>query len=93
MKKSVFFLSLPSSIDLRQKGKWSGIVKGSDNCLYCIPYNARQILKIDPSIDKITLVGEEYDDDSKWSNGFAHGDFVYGIPYSAKLFIKYNTKK
>ena len=31
--------------------KWCGIVKGSDNCLYCLPSNAKQLLKIDPSND------------------------------------------
>ena len=41
--------------------KWDGIIKGSDNCFYCLPFSARQILKIDPSNDRITLVGEEYD--------------------------------
>jgi len=58
--------------------KWWGIVKGSDNCFYCLPFNAKQLLKIDPSNDETTLVGEEYDGYAKWRTGFSHGDFVYG---------------
>ena len=38
---------------------WFGIVKGRDNCLYCLPYDAKQLLKIDPSNDETILVGEE----------------------------------
>jgi len=72
--------------------KWSGIVKGSDNCLYCLPCHAKQILKIDPSNDETTLVGKEYDGYYKWCNGFPHGDFIYGIPFNANQFLKYNTK-
>ena len=41
--------------------KWSGIVKGSENRFYCLPSRAKQLLKIDPSDDETTLVGEEYD--------------------------------
>ena len=72
--------------------KWWGIVKGRDNCLYCLPYCADQILKIDPSNGETTLVGEEYDGNGKWCNGFAHGDCIYGIPFFANQFLKYNTK-
>merc|ERR1711957_9809 len=61
--------------------KWKGIVKGSNNCYYCIPYNAEQILKIDPSNDKTTLVGKTHNGDWKWYNGFAHENFIYCIPY------------
>ena len=73
------------------KWKWSGIVKGSDNCFYCLPFFAKQLLKIDPSNDETTLVGEEYDGYIKFRNGFAHGDFIYGIPYRYNKFLKYNV--
>ena len=69
--------------------KWCGIVKGRDNCFYCLPSDADQILKIDPSNDETTLVGEEYDGSLKWCNGFAHGDFIYGIPYNNNIFLKH----
>ena len=39
------------------ENKWSGIVKGKDSCFYCLPYDATQILKMNPSNDEITLVG------------------------------------
>ena len=72
--------------------KWCGIVKGRDNCLYCLPYCADQILKINPSNDETTLAGVKYNGDEKWRNGFAHGDFVYGIPHDKTQFLKYNIK-
>ena len=58
--------------------KWAGIVKGRDNCFYCLPSDAKQILKIDPSNDETTLVGEEYDD---VENGLA--DLHTGILFTA----------
>ena len=74
------------------ENKWYGIVIGRDNCLYCLPHHAKQLLKIDPSNDETTLVGEEYDGCWNWCNGFAHGDFIYGIPFEADRFLKYNIK-
>ena len=72
--------------------KWYGIVKGSDNCFYCLPYDASRVLKIDHSNDETTLVGEEQIGSGKWCNGFAHGDFIYGIPHRETQFLKYNIK-
>ena len=72
--------------------KLGGIVKGRDNCFYCIPYRADQILKIDPSNDETTLVGEEYNYYETWYNGFADEDFIYGITCYANQFLKYNIK-
>ena len=37
-------------------------------------------------------MGEEYIGGGKWRNGFAHGDCIYGIPFSENQFLKYNTK-
>ena len=78
--------------DYEGNNKWCGIVKGRDNCFYCLPSDAKQILKIDPFNDETTLVGEECGDVEKWFSGFAHGDLIYGIPYSANRFLKYNVK-
>ena len=71
--------------------KWWGIVKGSNNCLYCIPFLANRILKIDPSNDEIKLVGENCDNGG-WRSGFARGDFIYCIPCYANRFLKFNIK-
>ena len=72
--------------------KWSGIIKGRDNCFYCLPYEAKHILKVDPSNDVITLVGEKISYWTKYQSGFANGDFVYGIPYDNCKFLKFNIK-
>jgi hypothetical protein len=37
--------------------KWGGMGIGSDDCIYCIPFNATTILKINPSIPSGVLVG------------------------------------
>jgi len=86
-------ISITERIGSDYKGteKWKGIVKGSNNCYYCIPYNAEQILKIDPSNDKTTLVGKKHDGDLKWHNGFAHENFIYCIPYFANQFLRFNV--
>ena len=41
------------------KRKWSGMVSIGD-CLYCIPCNAKQILKINPTTGHTSLVGEKH---------------------------------
>ena len=84
--------TIGSQYRYEKNDKWSGIVKGNDNCFYCLPSDAKQLLKINPSNDETTLVGEEHDDYGKWRNGFAHGDDIYGIPFFANQFLKYNTK-
>ena len=78
--------------DYEGRRKWSGIVKGSDICFYCLPFNAKQILRIDPSNDETKLVGEECNGIRKWCNGFAHGGFIYGIPFVENQFLKYSIK-
>ena len=72
--------------------KWSCIIKGSDNCFYCLPNQAEQILKVDPSNNVTTLVGEKISYWTKYQSGFANGDFVYGIPYDNCKFLKFNIK-
>ena len=84
--------TIGSQYRYEKNDKWSGIVKGNDNCFYCLPSDAKQLLKIDPSNDETTLVGEKYNGSGKWCDGFAHGDFIYGIPSNAKKFLSYNIK-
>ena len=74
--------------DYNGRVKWSGIVKGSDNYFYCLPYYSEQLLKIDPFNDETSLVGENYISCDKWYNGFAHGGCIYGIPFYANQFLK-----
>ena len=66
--------------------KWSGIVKGSDNCFYCLPYYSEQLLKIDPFNDETSLVGKTYIGCDKWYNGFAHGDCITVFNYMQTNF-------
>ena len=39
--------------------KWiSGVMNEEDGCVYCMPYDAREILKFDPKTEETSLVGE-----------------------------------
>ena len=61
---------------------------------YCLPSDAKQILKIDPSNDETTLVEEQYDDAEKLCNGFARDNFIYAIPsLTNKCFKKIGTSE
>lgn len=88
------------------QGTWAGGVLGDDGCIYGIPAWTRKILKYDPSIPingpvsnpgvrrNPTLVGEDYgNDDFKWFGGYLATDgCIYGIPYSARKVLQYNTR-
>ena len=67
-------------------------LKCRDNCFYCLPFYAKQLPKVNPFNDETILVGKEYEGGGKWCNGFLHGDLIYGIPFQANKFLKYNIK-
>jgi len=54
---------------------------GNDNNMYCIPHNAEQVLRLDTSTLRTTLVGDEYEGHCKWSGGAKGKDgSIYGVP-------------
>ena len=79
--------------EYERNSKWCcGIVKGNDNCFFCLPFGAKYVLTINSSNDETTLAGEENNDYRQWCNGFAQTDFSYGISYRCNKLLKYNTK-
>jgi ABC-type glycerol-3-phosphate transport system substrate-binding protein len=66
--------------------KWIGGVLGSDGKIYGIPYNATDILIIDPVAGTATrsALGANLTDSAKWFGGVLGSDGkIYGIPYNA----------
>src|SRR5690606_40013431 len=73
-------------IDLSGSLKWHGIAEGPDGKLYCAPYNATDILVIDPASGTAqrTNMGVGLLGDNKWSSIAAGPDGrLYCAPYSA----------
>lgn len=80
--------------------KWYGIYQGANGKLYCAPYNATEVMVIDPSNDSIsfidsagatTFVGGNLSGSQKWDSGVVYGNFIYCAPSDATDFLKINT--
>ena len=80
---------------LPERGLWMSGALAMDGKIYCMPYTARRILKIDPYNDtaETILVGEDLGNELYLYLGTiagSNGEEVYGIPQFANCFIKYN---
>ena len=92
----------PIDAALPEKGerKWgSGAKSILDGCIYCMPCNAKSILKINPRDDSFESVGKYLEDDEdgeerKFSGAVAdeHG-IIYGIPDYSKQIVKFDPTK
>ncbi len=63
--------------------KWFGGILGSDKCIYGIPQNASQVLKINPYTQECTVIGNSLGDGMwKWHGGTAinGGKQIIGYP-------------
>jgi hypothetical protein len=50
-------LALPAGCDAKQSNKWYGsLVAGSDGALYCAPYNAAGVLRVDVAAGSTSLL-------------------------------------
>ena len=82
------------------KNKWQGGVLAPDGCVYCIPADARSVLRIDTNpgvIDAgleaaaaaVTLIGDLPETKDKWQGGFLGSDgAIYGVPECADHVLK-----
>lgn len=62
-------------------------------CLYFIPSNAEQVLKIDPAAQEVSVVGPEFAGDFKWAGAVKAPDGqIYGIPYNSESVLRINPK-
>ena len=100
----------PNSLPLRggshrsdDKYKYLGGVVASDGCLYCIPSDADQVLKVDPLTSTTSYVGMnlahladgQSRGQNKWQNGYsAKADgCVYAIPLKCETVLKIDPTK
>jgi len=75
-----------------ETGYWSGGVLADDGCIYAAPFNALQILKIDPKGGTTELVGDKIPGREKYHGGVLANGFVYFVPHNAEQILKFNTK-
>ena len=70
--------------------KYRGGVLGDDGCVYFPPYDAEQIIRVDPSNnDECTFIGQKYDGDKKWDGGvLALNKSIYFLPSKNNMVIK-----
>mmetsp|Transcript_45083 Transcript_45083/g.45491 ORF Transcript_45083/g.45491 Transcript_45083/m.45491 type:complete len:89 (-) Transcript_45083:416-682(-) len=62
---------------------------GNGNTMYYMPFDAKQVLRLDSSTLRTTLVGNEYQGAWKWSGGAKgkHG-IIYDVPFHHKRVLK-----
>ena len=83
---------------LPEKGflQWASCAAALDGCIYFMPYDARRIMKLDPSNnDATSSAGDDlissYGYSIKYSGTVVGIDgCVYGIPYNSKRILKYD---
>jgi YVTN family beta-propeller protein len=69
--------------------KWIGAVRAQNGKIYCIPYNAANVLVIDPSNDSTYTFGTVSSGGQKWRGGClapANGK-IYGMPYDSDTVL------
>ena len=76
------------------EGKWWGSVLARNGYIYLIPFYANKVLKIDPSTNTTTLIGDDLGEGrAKWSGSRdGKNGCIYGVPCRAKAVLKLNTK-
>mmetsp|Transcript_79660 Transcript_79660/g.155902 ORF Transcript_79660/g.155902 Transcript_79660/m.155902 type:complete len:489 (+) Transcript_79660:130-1596(+) len=76
-----------------KSGKWAGAVVGLDECIYCIPYNASCVLKLDPHKRTAEGLGSFPPGLGKWSGGVLAPDgCIYGIPHHSAHMLRIDPK-
>lgn len=61
----------------------------SNGWIYCIPANAPQVVKLNPSTDEVCVVGPVFEGPQKWYGGIIGSDgCIYGIPHNAAAVLK-----
>ena len=72
---------------------WASCAVALDGCIYCVPLDARRIMKLDPNNnDTMTSVEDDLGRGEDKCNGTIVGidECVYGILYDSKRILKYD---
>ena len=58
-------------------------MRGADDCIYGIPYNARRVVKFDPADKSLTEIGPDLGEGyGKWMGGVLdRNGSIYCMPY------------
>lgn len=69
--------------------KYSGIALASNGMLYCTPYTAQRVLKINPYTGETTFIGSTYAGNTKWIGMSAHPNGkLYCAPYATFSYLE-----
>ena len=69
--------------------KWIDAVLAPNGKIYCVPYNATQVLEIDPNTNTTTLIGSVYSGTFKWVGAaLAPNGKIYCVPYNATQILE-----
>jgi hypothetical protein len=73
--------------------KWKthgGAISPIDHCIYAIPQSCLHVLKLDPSTEKISIVGPAFGGRCKWYGGIIgkQDGAIYGIPQNASGVLR-----
>jgi len=80
---------LPGSYRKKGKYKYGGAVVGPNGCIYCLPSDADQVLKIDPVSEEVQCIGPAFHFHNKWQNGYLASDnCIYAIPCNMDAVLK-----
>lgn len=72
--------------------KYTGSVLGNNQKIYFCPYDAAQILKLDPATDTTSLVGTVYSGSGKWAGACLGSDGkIYFTPLNHSKILEFDT--
>ena len=71
---------------------WISGALAADNSIYCMPFDSRRIMRLNPDNDSLSSVGDDLGRGGAKYMGTVVGndDCVYGIPFDATHIVKYN---
>jgi hypothetical protein len=72
--------------------KWIGAVRAQNGKIYCIPFNASNVLVIDPTNDTTATIGSLSSGGQKWRGGCLSpiNGKIYGMPYDSDTVLVIN---
>jgi hypothetical protein len=73
--------------------KWYGGITGDDNAVYCIPYRASGVLRIDTETNTAKLIGPDYGVGNYfWHGGIKRNGKIYAHPSHADTVLVIDTR-
>ena len=74
------------------QNKWYGGIRGLDGCIYCAPYTAGGILRINPKDDSVSIHGEFGLSEWKWHGGvLCENGAIFCFPSHSSYALRINT--